>query len=630
MLSSILVKNMSFDTFKNQTVSKKIVVLEIDIPMKAEQNLTRLINFEPGIWFTTLTPEYIIVIEGGVISLVLNPNPDDGYDIGSIKVAGVDYVHVTTFADLRLQEESYLYDLITTKLYIHFLNFHQPVSEWAISRILVGQTTGYCDKIDSVNGAYFDGRYFEPRIKSIPAISKSKDPAFFGLLKFQGGNASANNEDGHFDKFKDANIFRQPARLKLGFDTLEYSEYWQGPGYYIENYTRDFKQFTLKLQDVRKSLSMPIPPNVFTKAAYPYIDDDNVGKPKPILYWKKRNIPLICLNPNESTSTYQFFICDTEHHDVTAVTNIYVDKVLLAPANYSVNLATGIVSISTTYCGDNLDAVTGDITGANISNSLAVIKDLMYNYGNITFIPTNYDTREWNIAQANGREVGLYLREQAELSKAIEKCCDASDTLMFSKDGGKYSARNYDENRTPTRQIYFDEWMDDPQISIDWSKFLSSVRIDFDKDETESKFTSYLNTAYEDEVFNRYKGKEFKAIETILATEAGAIAKSETLMKLSKFIPEVVKRKVKTQHIDIEIMDFIIASPHTRVGQTEQLGVWEIIGITKNLTKAEIELTMRWVKTYIEPAELDYQQGELWGLNLFGDYLHSETIWGTA
>lgn len=619
---------MSFATFKNQAASKKIIVLEIDIPMKGEQNLVRLINYGPGIWFTTITPKYIIQITGGVISVVPNPVIDDGYDIGSMKVAGVDYTHVTTFDDLHLQEESYLYDLDTTKLYIHFLDFHQPVNDWAITRILIGQTTGYFDKIDSVNGAYFDGRYFEPRLKNVPAISKSKDPTFFGLHKFQGGNVTFNNLDGHFDKFRDANIFRQPARLKLGFDTLPYSEYWQGPGYYIENYQRDFKQFTLKLQDVRKALSMPIPPNVFKKADYPYIDDENVNKPKPILYWKKRNIPLVCLNQTQSASTYQFFVCDTQFHPVTAVTTVYVDGTALTSGQWSVNLNTGIVSISSTYCGENLDAVTADVTGANISNSLAIIKDMMYNYGNIAFIPANYDTREWNIAQANGREVGLYINEQIEMSKAIEQCCVASDTLMFSKDGGKYSARNYDENRTPTRRIYFDEWMDEPQISIDWDKFLSSIIINYDKDETEDKFKSYLNTAYEDEVFNRYKSKKSLTIETILATEAGAMAKSETIMKLSKYIPEIVKRKVKTQHIDIEIMDFIITSPHTRVGQTEQLGIWEIIGVTKNLTKAEVELTMRWVKTYIPQPEPEYMQGILWSEKIFGDKIHSETIWG--
>lgn len=619
---------MSFELFKNQAASKKIIVVELDIPMKGEQNLTRLINYEPGIWFTTFTPEYIIEIEGGVINVILNPEINDGYDVGSLKVAGVDYVHVSTFEDLRLQEESYLYDLETTKLYIHFLDYHQPVKDWAITRILVGQTTGYCDKIDSINGAYFDGRYFEPRIKNVPAIQKSKDPIYFGLHKFQGGNVSFDNYDGHFDKFKDANIFRQPVRIKLGFDTLNYDDYWQGPGYYVENYTRDFKQFNLKVQDIRKALSMPVPPNVFTLTEYPWLDEDMVNKPKPIWYGRKRKVPLICLNPNQSASTYYFFMCDTEFHDATEIETVWVDETELTSGQWSVNLSTGIVSISSTYCSENLDSVYATGTGANIKNSLAIAKDLMLNYGNIAFIPTNYDTREWNIAQAGGRESALYINEVTELNKILEKCGDASDTLIYPKDGGKYSARQYNENRTPTRRIYADEWMNDPSISPDYDKFLSSVRIDYDKDESEDKFRSYLNTDYEEEVFKRYQSKQNRIIETILATEAAAAAKSEIIMQISKFVPEVVKRKVKTQHIDLEIMDFIIASPHTRVGQTEQLGVWEIIGITKNLTKAEIELTMRWVKTYIEPEVFDYQQGILWGLKIFGNKLHSETVWG--
>ncbi len=620
---------MTLAQFKSRPASKKIVVLELDIPMKSEQPIARLLNYEPGIWFTTLVPENIIVIDEGAINLVPNPVIDDGYDVGSVKVAGVDYIHVHTFEDLRIQEESYLYDIDTTKLYLHFLDWHQPTYLWHISRILIGQTTRFCDKADSVNGAYFDGTHAEPFIKSVPTISKSKDPLFFGALSFQGGNVVLNNKNGEFDKWDAKALYRQPARLRLGFDGLEYSDYWKGPGYYVENYTRNFQQFNLKLQDFRKALSTQIPPNVFSLTEYPNLSDDNVDKPKPILYGPKRNIPLICLNEmDESAASYQFLVMDTEFHSVTSVSAVYVDGVALTSGQWSLNPATGIITIDDDYCEDNLGDVTADAIGADGSNSLAVVKDLMYNYGNVAFIPTNFDTREWNIAQADGRPVGLYLDEQIDLIDAIGECCVASDTLFFPQDGGRYSARNYDENRTPTRRIYPDEWMNDPQESGDPDKFLSSVRIDYDKDQAEDIFKSYLNVIYEDEVFRRYQGKKTKQIETILATQAGAMAKSETVMALSKVVSEIVKRKVKTQHIDIEIMDFIIASPTTRVGATEQLGVWEIIGINKNLSQAEVELTMRYVKPYREEAEPDYSQGILWNHKIFGHKLYSETVWG--
>lgn len=616
---------MSFATLKELAASKKIITLELDIPLLPEDNIDMLLNHEPGIWFIEIWPDPVMTFDAGAIVWVADPNEFQDADIGGVKVNGIDYVKVSDFASLRLQSESFLYDITSTKLYIHFLDSHQPYGEWSVSRILIGQTTGYCDKVDSVNGAYFDGVYFEPRILSVPSISKSKDPLFFGVLKFQGGSVTLKNE-GYFDKFADLNIVRQSARLKMGFDGLDYDEYWEGPGFYVESYSRNYQEFVLKLQDIRKALSTPVPPHVLTLADWPNLNPDNVNKPKPLLYGTRRGIPCICLNEMDAAAaTYQFLVMDTEFHDVTGVSAVYVDGVALAAGQWSLNASAGVITINDEYCEDNLTDVTCDATGANISNSLLVVRDLMLNYGNVQFIPTNYDTKEWNLATADCQSVGLYIDEQKTLIDCIEPCCVASDILFFSKDGGKYTARRYDENRTPIKRIYADEWIDDPQIDCDWTKFLSSATVNYDEDLTTRKKRSYLNTAYEDEVFMRYKSKQTKTFDTILATEAGAAAKSETIMSLSRIIGETVKRTTKTQNIDLELMDFIIASPATRVGETERLGIYEIIGIAKNLSAATVQLTMRYVKPYTEPEEIEYQQGYLWGERIYGELLHSVT-----
>lgn len=617
---------MSFATLKELAASKKIITLELDIPLLPEDNIDMLLNYEPGIWYIELHPDPVMTFDAGAIVWVADPNEFQDADIGSVKVSGVDYIKAESLAELRLQSESFYYDIVSTKLYIHFLDSHQPCGEWSISYILIGQTTGYCDKVDSVNGAYFNGVYFEPRIMSVPSINKSKDPLFFGVLKFQGGSVTLKNE-GYFDKFAELNIVRQAARLKLGFDGLDYDEYWEGPGYYVESYSRNYKEFILKLQDVRKALSTPVPPNVLTLTEWPNLNPDNVNKPKPILYGTRRGIPLICLNEMDtSAATYQFLVMDTEFHDVTGVSAVYVNGEALSSGQWSLNAAAGVITINDEYCEDNLTDVTCDATGANISNAMLVVKDLMLNYGNVQFIPTNYDTKEWNLATADAQKVGLYIDEQKALIDCIEPCCVASDILFFSKDGGKYTARRYDENRAPrTTPIHADEWIDEPQIECDWTKFLSSVTINYDEDLTTRKKRSYLNTTYEAEVFTRYKSKQTKSFDTILADAAGAAAKSETIMSLSKVIGEIVKRTTKTQNIDLEIMDFIIASPTTRVGETEQLGIWEIIGIAKNLSAATVALTMRYVKPYTEPEEIEYQQGYLWGERIFGEILHSVT-----
>jgi hypothetical protein len=45
-------------------------------------------------------------------------------------------------------------------------------------------------------------------------------------------------------------------------------------------------------------------------------------------------------------------------------------------------------------------------------------------------------------------------------------------------------------------------------------------------------------------------------------------------------------------------MDFVICDPRCRKTGTEVPAVWEVIGINKDLTNFEIQLTLQYIKTY--------------------------------
>lgn len=613
---------MSFDTYKNLPVSKKIVLLEIDLPIKESQANDILINYEAGLWYNKLTPGAVYVNgSDGQVGYYENQNEDDYKDVTSVKVDGIDYVKVNTLAELRVQQESFYYDKDTTELYFHFADWRQPLD----SNIIIGIALGFCDTLDSTNGAYFGGKYYEPRILSVPAITKSKDPLFFGILRFQGGAVKLLNNDGYFDNFRSLNAYRQTARIKLGFDGLDYEDYRTVFTGYVQKYTQDFTTFSITLQDLRKGLSREIPNTLLTLDDYPYLSENNVNAVKPLAYGVIRGAPCICLNEEESAASYDFLLMDTTYYSMSSVSAVYVDGSEISSAYYTVNLAAGTISINAAQCSDNLGDITCDFTGINIQNGVSVIESLLLKYNGKAFISTNYNIREWGLAKSVCRNVAVYEDESRELSKIIEEICDSCDLGFIVQDDGKYTARIYNENRTAATTIYTDEYVDDPVLTLDEDKFLSSVQIKYNKNQNSDTFLKHVNTDYEDEVFDRYKSYQQKTFETILPTLSDAMEKSESVMALSKNITDVIKRTVKTQHVNLEIMDFVIAAPNTREGATEKWGYHEIVGIQKNLSKAEVELSMRFVKVYTPPESLDYEQGYVWFNRLYGDKLFSTT-----
>jgi len=127
---------LSFDTYKNLPVSKKIVLLEIDLPIKESQANDILINYEAGLWYNKLTPGAVYVTgSDGQIGYYENQNEDDYKDVTAVKVDGIDYVKVLSLAELRVQQESFYYDKDTTELYFHFADWRQPLDSNIIINI---------------------------------------------------------------------------------------------------------------------------------------------------------------------------------------------------------------------------------------------------------------------------------------------------------------------------------------------------------------------------------------------------------------------------------------------------------------------------------------------------------------
>lgn len=571
--------------------SKKIVLYEYDKPVDMTSDL---LNYSAGIWKYTLTPGDITVTDDNGNTGYYSYNNLVFYNVQSVNVDGFQLIPVGSISALYTQSGAFYYDYATTKIYIAFTDYEPPLNK----QIYISATVGFAYNTDT--NMYFNGAYYDPRISSIFSIKKSKDPLFYGLLKFESGTVKLINEDGELDDWRTRNLYRQAARILVGESGNTYSQYSKVFTGIIGNDSRTWDSLSVKVEDVRAGLSTPVPYNKFNTTDYPDLADGNVDKMIPIAYGAIRNAPAFCVNEDEagSPATYTFKFCDTEFNNATELTAAYVAKVAVSLSGSTIDLTAGTFTLTAAQVNDQFGDVTCDFTGANITNGVDIIKDLMLNYANTTYISALWDTTETAAAQAISRSTSLYIKDQIKLNKAIEKVCIDIDALFFAKDSGLYSIRIYDAGRTPVKTIYKDEWIDEPQIDNNSDEFLTSCIIKYNKDQSEDEYYTYEETAYIDDAYAIYKSKQSKTIETGLVTEANAILKAQTIMDRSKLVQDVVKRSTKFQNYDLEIMDFVICDPRCRVTGTEVPAVWEVIGINKDLTNFEVQLTLQYIKTY--------------------------------
>ncbi len=447
--------------------SKKIILFEVDAPLAATW-----INYQPGIWFTTITPGTALVYDDRGNSGYWGSQNAQYYNIGSLNVGGELYSEVGDIVTCISTEKSWHYDPDTTKMYIHFEDWLIPESFVVVAP---GAVIGFTDQIDNTTNNYYEDVYYEPIIKSVPKLSKAKDSLFFGILRYQGGTVSLDNTGGYFDDFAKLDLYGQPARIFLTFEGLDYSSAELIYSGRVADFSHDFNTFQLNVADKRKLLSRKYPVNVFDSTTYPDMDEKLIGLPVPIAFGT------VIKAPAYRTSAGNFKFADTTFNTITAPIIVYNnDDVIIThsgtgttgtftlsegtavgaktnSAGYAVGISTinlapegtgsillgDIITIGSDKTLYTVTEWDGDVSnGGNISitpslavaipasekairiktfeyfvtftqssvnNGLDVISDLLENYEGITYNGSNYDTTEWATEQANVFNTGIWL-----------------------------------------------------------------------------------------------------------------------------------------------------------------------------------------------------------------------------
>ena len=540
----------------------------------------RFINRLSGVWEWTLTPAITSFQDDYGRNVYIDETNAERYNVIALSVDYEYYTSVNNIIDCYNTEKSYYYDEATTKIYLHIDNYDPPYGHY----VVIGVSVGFSYDTET---AYFEGRNYHPLVNKIGSFKNSVDPLFFGLLKYQTLNIDFINNHGFFDDWKNKNAFNNLARVLVG-EGSNYDDYEVRHTGFISDWLRDFKKFTLKIDDKRKSLTQTVGASVLKLAVYPSLAEGDVNAVKPVAYGQIFDAMPICLNSEQGISTFTYCFVDTTYNTPTSLDFVYVDGVAKTPG--SVNLSAGTFTLSEAQVDGG--EVTCDFT-MPITNGVDIIKDLMYRYDNKTYNSSIWDTTETDAAQALSRKTSLYCTGDTKLNEAIEKVCFDCDITFYLRNNGLYNCRVFDVNRVPIATIPAYKYLDEPDFDNTSSEYLTDVKIKWKPRQNSGTHNTYINDSYHDETMARYKRENIGDYETGLYTEADAILKSETIMQYSSDVKDIISNTLPIEYDYLEIRDFIITSPDKRIGQDAEYKTYEVLSVERDYLKNTVKVKLR-------------------------------------
>ena len=421
----------------------------------------------------------------------------------------------------------------------------------------------------------------------VPILKKTKDPLYFGIIKYDGGMLTLNNADGHYDDITDNYTLGQPVTIKYGFDDT-YSNYETIFKGYVENLELTYDECNIEIMDNRKKLSKVLPTNFFDKTTYANLHDEDVGKPIPLVWGTCKRVPCICVNRAQGGSPdWTFKVADVADHanGIDAISACYVDGQDGTIDSTDVANGTFVIANANYSPGQK---VTADVVGfedgaaAVIDDPLDIIEDILNTYLSISYDSDNFDTTEWAAAKSDSlsADIGLWVGEETEIIDIIEQISLSAFGNFIIKDDGTYTFRIFDSTDAASETLGKREILKDGGVSVayDGTEFLTSCNVSYLRNWGDDSFAWFNHTSSESDIYNKYRKYQNKDFETLLTAAADAEALADALMAYMDDVMALITIQTSVQNIQLEIGDIVNFTPdrpdRTWMGSTKV----EIIG----------------------------------------------------
>jgi len=599
----------SLTKYLNRPDSKKILLNEIDIG-HGQDFWT---NDRAGVWFHNFDKYYPNIDE----VLLVGVSVTKVAKIGSVKASGISLKKVNTKADVQTNDSSFYYDNNFKSLYVHCPAGDDP----DLFLMMYGISYGTAN-----HGGVYGGFIYEGKLISVPSIAKSKDPLFFGVVSFEGGDVVIDNTDGKFNRFaEDNDVFGNAARLLLGFDDMPYTDFIPRMSGYVETVKILRTQLVVSIQDKRKQLSRNVPSNVFDDTTYPDIKEKNVGKAIPLGYGSIKNAPVICTNEEESgPSNWQFKICDTEFHSIKEITTVYVEGVEKTPISPNLDEATFVLNLGDYSKGDDVTCTFKgyvDPLGNVIENGLHVVRDLLLNYYGVKYNSNFYNIARWDESKAPA--INYFLKKEKKLIDIIGEIAETVQGDFIVEDDGRFAFRIPDPDAGAVQRIYRRQLLEVPQLEYDPSEVLTSIKVGYAKDWAEDEYLWLDDKSQEAEIYKKFKTYLSEDFETLLTTKAAAQDFADKRLELSGDVKKTFTVLLKAGQVILrEVDDIIIVEVMRPAKSILNDCKAEIIGIENDGNGMTVKLTCRLIAIL---AEMYVENECYYGDTYYGDNYYGAT-----
>jgi len=368
----------------------------------------------------------------------------------------------------------------------------------------------------------FNSYYYEPFITTIPKITQSKPDLYWGVSIIGSGAIELFNDDGHFDNIFESYAWENAAiKVLIGGEDLPYTEYSSMFDGKIVKKSMTTDRISFEYEDAKNAIERSLPLNRFTVSEYPLLHSEDVGKPIPYLWGTCYRVPIICTNRSDTTSTYNFKICDTSTHSINAISTVYVADKEVAATSTSLTAATFNLHSGTYTPGDEVSGdIIGYMSGTVIVNPIDVEQEIMEL---LDYTDADWDTTARAAARAeavsNGSDIGLFVGEYTNGLALTEWIMKSIMGNFYNNNKGEFACSIWDVDMPSDPTLVSDIDIADLKMWTVTDEIRKVIRCGWRKNWKKDTYSYDQNTTSQTEYI--YDIKKTRTINTLLSSQAG-------------------------------------------------------------------------------------------------------------
>lgn len=472
------------------------------------------------------------------------------------------YNEVTDILSCINQEKSFLFDKVNQILYVHFE--HNEL-------IFTGlYSYGIYYGFSSKSVVYIDDIEYLPVIKNNPKINQSQDFSGYKKLTFNKTNLELNNLDGQFDSMIDLNIYGNTVKILYIEDSqIQNDNVYTGAitplsTFYIDKYSPGLQSIKFVLQDMRKSMSVKIPRNLYTSTQYPNIEDSVKSKVIPFLWGQVREAAALPTNGKLTSSNIVFRVAEI----LTSLGTVWFldNEIWTQKTPLSVDLPNGSFTMLSSACrnasGGILKCKVINPIGIVINYTSDIIVDINERFLGVPFTSSNYDRDEWTREESRLSTGGYLLDSQKDSYDAI---CDVQNGSIlgfryeFNFDG-KRTIRIDDFDRPVNRIINNVDIFNINQLEVenDTSYVFGEIKVNYSNSYYDKSKFSIIDSSNLESVKNKFKKQDQGEFDTILISEELSIIRAANDAEKYKDVRPILQLELfGFEFFDLRIYDIV-------------------------------------------------------------------------